>query len=220
MSKNASAAVNCKYRRLAFRDCARRRVCVLDPHHEPAAMMQASYVGTTLPDGAGKPAEHHVVEAFASHRAGIWRYVRAIVRNRAQAEDITQEAFLRYLQELQQGRPVHNAKAWLFRAAHNLALNQLRDDSRLSQLEDASMDDYCGSAAVYTAALRERAFAQFVAALKQLSPREQRCIALRAEGFRYREIADTLGIRISSVSNYVKRGLEKLSGHTGSDDAM
>ncbi len=185
---------------------------MFDANGESAVARQSPPAGSaSAVDAAPATTERHVLDAFARYRARVFGYVRTIVRDAAGAEDITQEAFLRYFQELREGRTVHNAKAWLFRAAHNLALNQRRDDERLFQLEESvvSADPFSGGANAWLA--EKHSSVRLHAALQQLSRQEQRCIELRAEGLLYREIADLLGVRISSVSNYVERAIGKLS---------
>lgn len=51
---------------------------------------------------------------------------------------------------------------------------------------------------------------QISAAWKTLSPQQRQCLHLRAEGLRYREIAGTLGISISSVREFLSRAILKL----------
>jgi RNA polymerase sigma-70 factor (ECF subfamily) len=46
--------------------------------------------------------------------------------------------------------------------------------------------------------------------LAQLSSQERHCLYLRAEGFRYREIAEILGITRASVAEFLRRALRKL----------
>ena len=50
----------------------------------------------------------------------------------------------------------------------------------------------------------------FVQAMKQLSERQRLCLELRSQGLRYREIAELLEIEISTVAEYVLRGIEEL----------
>jgi RNA polymerase sigma-70 factor (ECF subfamily) len=46
--------------------------------------------------------------------------------------------------------------------------------------------------------------------LEALSPQQRRCLYLRAEGLRYHEIAETLGVSLSTVAEYVSRGIARL----------
>ncbi len=153
--------------------------------------------------------EVDVLEAFECHSIQVCRYVKTILRDAAAAEDITQETFLRYFEQLRRGHVVYNAKAWLFRAAHNIALNHIRDHGKLFQLEDPRIPS-CQFQGPTPEFSYERGNRRLEAALRQLSPQEQRCIELRAEGLLYREIADLLGVRVSSVSNYMDRAIGKL----------
>jgi RNA polymerase sigma-70 factor (ECF subfamily) len=47
-------------------------------------------------------------------------------------------------------------------------------------------------------------------AVQSLSPQQQQCLYLRAEGLRYREIADTLGVTVSTVAEFLKRAVVRL----------
>ena len=49
-------------------------------------------------------------------------------------------------------------------------------------------------------------------AMMRLSPQERYCLDLRAEGLSYREIAEVLGISVSSVNTFLGRGVKKIAG--------
>jgi len=49
------------------------------------------------------------------------------------------------------------------------------------------------------------------ASLKWLSAQELQCLLLRAEGLRYREISEVLGIATSTVGEFLQRALRKLT---------
>jgi RNA polymerase sigma-70 factor (ECF subfamily) len=52
---------------------------------------------------------------------------------------------------------------------------------------------------------------QIRAVIQALPEQDRRCLYLRAEGLRYREIAETLGISLGSVANSLERAIGKLS---------
>ena len=56
--------------------------------------------------------------------------------NSAQAEDVTQEAFLQLYRCLHAGQSIGNARAWVFRVAHNLAVNQIKSQQFITPLDD------------------------------------------------------------------------------------
>ena len=67
---------------------------------------------------------------FARYHEPIHRHVRRVVRDPATAEDLTQEVFERVWTRAGQWNGRGAFKAWLFRMATNLALNQLRSQRR------------------------------------------------------------------------------------------
>ncbi|MGH8731168.1 MAG: RNA polymerase sigma factor, partial [Burkholderiales bacterium] len=70
--------------------------------------------------------ERKVTELFDLLRDPIYRYLSGRLGDRAEAEDLTQEVFLRLYTSLQKGQAVGNVRAWVFRVAHNLAIDQFR----------------------------------------------------------------------------------------------
>ena len=70
--------------------------------------------------------EQKVSELFELLRDPIYRYVCRLIRKRAEAEDLTQETFLRLYDSLQKGHAMGNVRPWLYRVAHNLAIDWLR----------------------------------------------------------------------------------------------
>ena len=62
-------------------------------------------------------------------RDPVFRQALRVLRSPAEAEDVTQEVFLRLYGEMRADRKVENPKAWLFRAAHNLAIDRVRGRS-------------------------------------------------------------------------------------------
>src|SRR5260370_38236048 len=62
-----------------------------------------------------------VLALFEQLRIPVFRYILRKTRDSGQAEDITQETFLRLFRHLPKDRPLDNPKAWLFAWAHNRA---------------------------------------------------------------------------------------------------
>lgn len=161
-----------------------------------------------------------VSELFHSFREPIYRQCLRILGDPAEAEDVTQEVFIRLYSEMRANRPVDYRRAWLFRSAHNLAIDRLRTSRRQQSLEALEKEEPTiavdHSQATENALLLKERHARVLASLKDLSPQERRCMELRTEGLRYREIAEVLGIRTSTVetnlSRAVKKLMEKLNG--------
>lgn len=165
--------------------------------------------------GRDEPALHQeVTRVFERYREPIFRYAYGVLQDAAEAEDTAQEAFLRYYREVKKGREIA-PRAWLFRVAHNLAIDRLRARSqcttlaeeRWSDLGETRCDDRLD---VHADVLRQERRRKLAAVTAELSGRERHCIALRLEGLRYREIAGVLGVGISSVENYLARAVRKI----------
>src|SRR5215212_8450510 len=69
-------------------------------------------------------------EAFTLHHRAVFRTARAVVRDPALAEDVTQEVFLRLYRNLNSRPGEELLRAWLLRVTLNVARNTIRGQSR------------------------------------------------------------------------------------------
>ena len=157
-----------------------------------------------------------VVELFEQFRIPLLRYLMTLGLNVQDGEEVIQEVFLALFQHLKKGKRGENLRGWIFRVAHNLALKQFR--STKSKIERASVPidevqvEFVSTAATPEEAL-ERAHSKerIQAVIQALPEQDRRCLYLRAEGLRYREIAEALGVSLGSVANSLERAIGKLS---------
>src|SRR5216117_2840268 len=70
--------------------------------------------------------EKKVTLYFEQWRDPVNRYVVAAFGDRTEAEEITQQAFLQLYRSLHSGQSITNVRAWVFRTAHNLAVNRIK----------------------------------------------------------------------------------------------
>ncbi|HLA94646.1 MAG TPA: RNA polymerase sigma factor [Pyrinomonadaceae bacterium] len=161
--------------------------------------------------------EDKITELFEALRGSIHSYLVTAFgfATAAEAEDITQDAFLQLHRVLQTGNVIENPRAWLFRVAHNRAINRLKTDQFIAPLDDAGWDEIVArlpDAGQTPEQLMQRAedFALVHEAMKRLSIKERQCLHLRAEGLRYREIAEILDISAKGVGTYLRRAIKKL----------
>jgi RNA polymerase sigma-70 factor (ECF subfamily) len=152
-----------------------------------------------------------LTELFNAFREPIYRQCLRILASPADAEDVAQEVFVRFYREMRARRLVENPKAWLFRAAHNLAIDRLRvlrHDRPYDRVESEAVAD--NSQEAEQALLARERHTRVLRSLEELSPQERRCMELRTEGLRYREIAEVLGVRVSTVETNLSRAVKKL----------
>lgn len=158
--------------------------------------------------------EEQTAQLFATLREPVYFYLLVVLSNPEEAEDITQDAFLQLYKTLRSGQTIQQVRFWLFRVAHNLALNRLRqrDVRSITQTWDEIAEQLPDPApSPEQAAIAREEFRRIHAAFALLSPQEKQCLQLRVEGFRYREIAEILSISLPSVAEYVRRAIQKLS---------
>jgi RNA polymerase sigma-70 factor (ECF subfamily) len=156
--------------------------------------------------------EHQLVELFDELRGPLLRYLSHFPLSLHDAEDVIQEAFLSLNQHIRHGKSVQEARGWLFRASHNFALKKrlrLRKNLGSSPLaEDLATDPALNPEDLL---LLKRKHERVQAVVRALPEQDRWCLYLRAEGLRYRQIADILNISLGSVSNCLQRSLARIS---------
>ncbi len=159
--------------------------------------------------------QEDTIALFDEFRAPVLRYLLALRIPAPDAEEIGQEVFLSLFHHLREGKSRANLPGWIFAVAHNLAMRYRIGAKRQSErFADAAA--YCDAAPDVTPNPEDRLEAkerrQRLMAVAQALPEQDRCcLALRAEGLRYREIARVLGISVGSVANSLARALGRLS---------
>jgi RNA polymerase sigma-70 factor (ECF subfamily) len=158
---------------------------------------------------------------YDAHRRELLRYAVWMGIGVSDAEDAVQEAFVRLHHHLATGKDCSNLRAWLFRVVHNLAISSSRSADhaalQLTQEEWGAILDTVrdGLPNPESALLAEEERTRIATRMKSLSPAQLHCMQLRMEGFRYRQIAEILGVTIPTVATNIRRSVEKMSenGH-------
>lgn len=155
--------------------------------------------------------EIEVTGLFDQHRAPLLRYLASFGLAAHDAEEVVQEVFLALFVHLQRGKPRTNLQAWIFRVSHNLGLKRCQAVRKApsSGVEDLSFID-SSLDPEQQAASRQRS-SRLQAVVRALPEQDRRCLYLRAEGLRYREIVEVLGMSLGSVAQSLERSLERLS---------
>lgn len=157
--------------------------------------------------------EQLLVHLFDELRSPLLRYLLSLGLSLEDGEEVIQEAFLALFEHLVRGKSRRNLRGWIFRVAHNTGLKR-----RQAARRQASSADGCELAAMcldpgenpeqqLLANQRQR---RLEATLRALPDRDRWCLALRAEGLGYREIAETLDMALGSVAASLARSLGRL----------
>ncbi|MEP7353236.1 MAG: sigma-70 family RNA polymerase sigma factor [Acidobacteriota bacterium] len=162
------------------------------------------------PASAPSPLADEVAAMFDQHRTGLLRYLLSFGLGIPDAEEVVQEVFLALFRHLDQGKPRTNIQAWIFRVAHNLGLKRgyaIRREALSAEPEHRADP---AQNPEQQAASRQRQL-HLLAVVGALPEQDRRCLYLRAEGLRYREITDVLGMSLGAVAQSLERSLGKLS---------
>lgn len=166
----------------------------------------------------GKTLEQQVTRLFETLRMPVYQYLVSAFGNAAEAEDLTQDAFLQLYKVLRQGQPIRDARFWIFRVAHNLAINRGKHNKFIAQLDGDSWAEIeerllDRSLNPEQNILQREKYERVYEGLKLLSMQERQSLYLRAEGFKYKEIADIMNVAVPTVGEFLRRGIRKLTKH-------
>lgn len=173
------------------------------------------------PSSAAKSAEFE--DAALVHLDALFGVALRLTHNRAEAEDIVQEAYLRAFRHFDRFDPGTNCRAWLFTILRNVFLNRRRGTDRevLDEYgEELEAEVDAGPAHAAPLESPEDRFFRSVLrgdvdrALKALPLAFREAVILAdLEGLSYKEVADVLGCPIGTVMSRLSRGRHLLRRH-------
>jgi RNA polymerase sigma-70 factor (ECF subfamily) len=151
---------------------------------------------------------------------GLYGYAMTLTRNKAEAEDLVQETYLRAIRAFDRLRPESNVKSWLFTILRNIYLNQIRHQRSgppIVDMEDQFSDlpDTAGSGELdplsnYLATLKRQDVHRAIESLPSIY---REVIILREfEDLSYQQIAEVLNCPTGTVMSRLGRAREKLKG--------
>lgn len=158
-----------------------------------------------------------VEKYFEELRGPVYRFLCYCGVSASESEEITQEAFIRLYQELSRGTRIRQVRPWIFRVARNLRIDRSRRQSDTiifdSELSDRAAGNFVDQSLNPEQQLlsreRQHELQQRIARLTDL---QRQALYLRAEGLRYREIAEILDAEHATIVDRVRRALKNLGG--------
>lgn len=172
-------------------------------------------------------AEALLTAVYGRYSAAIHSYAYRLLGNRDDADDVTQEVFIRVYDRLPQLRDPARLRPWLYRIATNLCLDQLRRRSRVRRIlgiavnidpTEGEADDsgphevaHPGSTTGIDSVAERDHISQ---ALRRMPPKYATCLVLHsAQGLSYREIAEVLGITTGAAAVRLARARDMFGKH-------
>lgn len=169
----------------------------------------------------GEDPREKILALYDEYRPKLYRYMRSMHLEYDRAEEVIQETFMRLTNELLKEKEsnIENLQGWIVRVAHNLAVNLFkRERSKLIDSESAALlienrvDPALSPEEVY--AQKEQKM-RLKLVLSTLRPLHRQCFQLRAQGFRYKDIGQALGISEQRAAFIVKQVAVRLAAICG-----
>ncbi len=170
--------------------------------------------------GTAKPQPNRetlVMDLYDQLRPSLLAYLAGVGLTLNESEDVIHDSFIRLYDHLDTNQFDKNLRGWLFRVAHNLAMDTFRAARKIQQ-PDAEGGNFLerlidSSFSPEEHAIKNEEIHKIASALKRLTQQQRSAVLLRAEELRYREIAALLGVSTKRVSELVQRALVLLAGN-------
>ena len=182
---------------------------------------------STLAGQAGAGSQRAFRELLVRYEKPVFSLVYRMVRDRALAEDLAQDAFIRAFNAITSYNPRYKFSSWIFKIAHNVTIDHLRrkriktisiygSPNALTEEEQARTSPVLESGGELPDAYVENMElgSQIEEAIGRLRPQYRAATLLRhVEGYSYQEIADIMEVPLGTVKTYIHRARLELKEH-------
>jgi RNA polymerase sigma-70 factor (ECF subfamily) len=189
---------------------------------ESAARRDEAQRVRTLVDAAKEGDRDALEELYLIHFDRIYGYLHVTVGNRQDAEDLTTQTFLKMLESIRRFRwGSAPFSAWLFRIAHNLAMDHFRVARRWQPEEEVPEPEPDESTSAEAGALEAIGTKSMLELIDDLSMEQQQVLTLKfVFGFSNREAATVLGKTEGAVKSLQHRALVTLHDKLAKREAV
>jgi RNA polymerase sigma factor (sigma-70 family) len=143
---------------------------------------------------------------YRKHANDVYRYALVVLRNQADAEDVTQTTFLNAYRAIQKGERPRSPQNWLIAIAHNVCRQRFRQSQR--RPNEVSYEEELAETIVDEDAITAEDIRR---ALGHLAFNQRSALVMRElEGRSYQEIAEILGTTVSAVETLIFRARRAL----------
>lgn len=154
---------------------------------------------------------------YSRTRTAVYGHALSVVKNAHDAQDVTQDTYVRVWESAPMYRPQGSPMAWILTVTRNLALMKLRRDSRQITLDEEEWAAIPAEAPAVTP--EDRHLLQ--SGLASLSDGERQIVILHAvTGLKHREIAELLELPLATVLSKYRRALKKLRSCMKGDEPL
>jgi len=158
-------------------------------------------------------ANEYFLQTYDQYADAIFRFALVKVSDRARAEDITQEVFMRFWQALRKETVLRNDRALLYAIARNLIIDWYRKKKEAS-LDALSEEGFEAKGTDEVPILQNAMNEEVLAVIHTLDEPSRESLLLRfVEGFSPAEIAELRGETPNAISVRINRALKKVREH-------
>jgi len=175
-------------------------------------IMTVAAAGAT---SANLPRFESIEQLFAALESPLLSYALRLLGERATAEDVVQEAFMRLHAQFEQ---VQEPRRWLYRTVHNLALNQRRQSGKIVPLERTDKGDEGNADASDPEPLPDEQIVRWEGiglvrlSLAALDERSREVVRLKFdEDLSYKQISEQTGLTVSHVGYLLHHALKTIA---------
>ncbi len=171
-------------------------------------------------DEVGSVQQDRILTFYLAHRGALVNYANGIVGDRARAEDVVQEAFLRFASAWEKSdEAVERPPAYLYRIVRNLAIDRTRQRTREERQQGEEPAWWMLPDRPRTPeqeALHRQELASIASALAELSPEARLAVEMhRFGGYTLSEIAARLNTSVPTAHRLVRDGMVKIALRLG-----
>lgn len=151
-------------------------------------------------------------EALVGIQSNLYSFAQNFTKNREDARDLTQETLLKAINYRTYYTPNTNFKAWVFTIMRNIFINQYRRNSKARMIFDQGDEDFLmTSQKSQIGSPSERlAVIEITQKIEGLNDELKIPFKMHFDGFKYKEIADTMDLPIGTIKSRIFIARKKL----------
>ncbi len=146
---------------------------------------------------------------FLEHFSRVAGILTRMLGDRSQAEEIAGEVFWRLYRDERKLLLTGKVAPWLYKTATRAGIDAIRASTRRSRYEQAALFEKRASGVEESgplkSLLRDEERARVQAVLTSMKPAQAQLILMRADGAPYKELAEAIGVAVSSVGTLLIR---------------
>jgi RNA polymerase sigma-70 factor, ECF subfamily len=160
--------------------------------------------------------ESRFEKLYLEHYGRVVGVLFRLTSSRSEAEELSNEVFWKLYRQRLLPNPDGNVSGWLYRTATNLGIDQLRKSARRREHESEAARiafQTHRSSGPLDGVLRDEKRRLVRQVLARLKPVQAKALVLRASGFSYHEVGETLGVKRASVGTLILRAEQAFRKH-------